>query len=498
MKTARIPFTLALLLLLLTALTACGAPAAVVRTPVLPTYSAETKPLPLPTDPPSPDPPTPLPTYDARSPTDLCTDLHAAWNNDWPRVIHNLERLRDQQGTCDGQNPTLTLYPAYYNYGAWLERRGDRAGAISAYQKALAINPQGQEAAAALQKNNAFTPMPLPVCSDQRAQQALAAIPAYTPQGKHGFVKVQGSAFVGSDGQPFRPKGINYYPARAPWRRFLLEADPAAVAKELDLIRETGINTLRIFLWYDALFDCPGSGAIPKPAAFARLDAILKRAADKGYRLIVTLNDLPDLTIRPLYQYPESAAAQTAYIVQRYRDEPVIMAWDVRNEGDIDITRNRMSSRAVLDWLRQTTSQIRQLDTNHLITAGWNESSHMTESAVDFVSFHHWTSPDNLRQRIAALRVYTQKPILLEETGFSTFGGNEARQTDLLRQTLTAADAEGIAGWLVWTAFDFSTDVTCLPPACPSKDNGEHHFGLWRTDYSPKPAVEMLRTLITR
>jgi Cellulase (glycosyl hydrolase family 5) len=439
----------------------------------------------------------PPPTYDARDPKTLCDDLNSAWDNDWPRVIYDLEKVRERQATCNGQDPLLTLYPAYYNYGAWLERRGDIAGAIAAYRKALEFSPQGVEAAQALQRRDAFTPAPLVVCGAQMIKKATAAVPIYLPHGKSGFARIESGGFV-IDGAAYRPHGINYYPARAPWRRFLLEADPASVARELDLLGGAGIDALRIFVWYDALFDCPGSGAVPKPEAVARLDAVIRLAAQRGFRLIVTLNDLPDLTIRPLYRYPDVAAAQTAYIVSRYRDEPTILAWDVRNEGDIDYGKGIVPSKLVLGWLAQTAAQIRALDPNHLITAGWNENAQATAEIVDFVSFHHWSDWQNLRQRIADLRTYTQKPILLEEVGYSTLGLPEAQQSDKLREVLTAADQEGLAGWLLWTAFDFSTDVTCLPPACPSLDNGEHHFGLWRADYTPKPAVEMLKAFTVR
>ncbi len=439
----------------------------------------------------------PLPTFDARDVPALCNDLNAAWNNDWPRVIYDLEKITAQRGTCGDQDPLLMFYPAYYNYGAWLERRGNIAGAITAYQKALQAAPQGVEAAQALRRHGALTPVPLMVCDPQEVIKATRSVPAYVPKGSGGFAEIGPDGFV-IDGAAYRPRGINYYPARAPWRRFLLEADPAAVARELDLLAGAGLNAVRIFLWYDALFDCPGSGAVPKPQAFARLDAIIRLAAERSFHLIVTLNDLPDLTIRPLYDFPHVAAAQTAYIVSRYRDEPAILAWDVRNEGDIDYIRGAASSRAVLNWLRETAAQIRQLDPNHLITAGWNENSQVTESMVDFVSFHHWSDGQRLRQRIAALRLSTRKPIVLEEVGYSTYGGAEMPQSNKLREVLAAAEAEGLAGWFVWTAFDFSTDVTCLPPACPSKDNGEHHFGLWRADYTPKPAVEVLRAYIMR
>ncbi len=445
--------------------------------------------------PPIATPASALPTYDARDLNALCFDLNASWDKDWPRVIYSLEKVREQRGSCNNQDPALMLYPAYFNYGAWLEAKGQFAAAIDAYQKALLINPNGREATAALKKHNVFTPIPQTVCGDQRIDNALASMRPYVPVGKGSYAKVQGSAIT-LDGTPFRIKGVNYYPVRAPWRRFLMEADLAVVAKELDLIKGVGFNTLRIFLWYEALFDCPGSGAVPKPESFARLDGIIKLAAERGFQIIVTLNDLPDLTAHPLYTRPDAPEAQTAYIVSRYVNESAILAWDLRNEGDIDYVRGLFPSTVVQDWLARTAAKVRFLDPNHLITAGWNDGAQATESVVDFLSFHHWNSQDRLKQRIATLRTYTQKPILLGEVGYSTMGGqNEDRQGTNLQAALAQANTDGLAGWLVWTAFDYPTDATCWPPDCPSKDNSEHHFGLWRVDYSAKPAVEMIKSL---
>jgi hypothetical protein len=323
----------------------------------------------------------------------------------------------------------------------------------------------------------------------------VAALPLYVPRSTDDFVQVLSGGFV-SGGQPFRIRGINYFPARSPWRRFLTDSDPAAISRELDLIRATGFNTLRIFLWYTALFDCPGSDPVPVPDAFARLDAILKLAADRGFRLIVTLNDLPDLTDTPLYTRPETAAAQTAYIVSRYRDEPAILAWDVRNEGDLDYRAGGFSSTAVLDWLTQTAGQIRRIDPNHLITAGWSRDTRSTENVVDFLSFHHYLSQGLVGPRIASLKASTRKPIVLEETGFSTSDGGETLQSLLLQATLTAVEENDLGGWLVWTAFDFTPDVTCVPPACPDTDNRQHHYGLWRADYTPKWAAGMMQVFL--
>lgn len=451
---------------------------------------------PIATRPPTTTPgPTPTRTLDQ-----LCRDLNAYWGKDWRLVVDTLETLHAKRERCGGDDPYLKLYPAYYNYGVWLEWRGDIRGAITAYRNALLVQPAGREAAIALRKHNALTPPAPSTCPVQQVGAAHARLPIYTPTSRSGYARLEnGQLVIGSE--PFRVRGVNYYPSRGPWRRFLTETDLATVAQELDLIREAGLNTIRVFVWYEALFDCPGNGAVPRAEGFARLDGVIRLAAARGLKVLLTLNDLPDLLVRPLYTFPEVPDAQTEFIVRRYRDEPAILAWDLRNEGDIDWIRGYASSRAVLGWLRALSARVRALDPNHLITAGWNEHSQLTADAVDFLSFHHWRSVENLRERIAVLRTQSDKPILLQEIGYSTYAQTdsaEASQAERLGAALAAAEDTGLLGWMAWTAFDFPTSATCIPPACPSRDSAEHHFGLWRKDYSPKPAVETIRALTGR
>jgi tetratricopeptide (TPR) repeat protein len=484
----RVVFTLLIVLC-----AACGNAPAPTNSAPIPTFNAGST---LAVDPVEPDPVVAaIPTSDARSPEALCFDANRAWGSDWAVVVDALVRMRDQGVRCNDQDPALLLYPAYYNYGVWLEGVGRIEEAIFAYRAALDAKPDGSEAAQALIKHSALTPPPPEQCPADLVADRLASVPPYTPHGSGDYVRIQDSAFVLND-KPYLVRGVNYYPVRAPWRRFLTETDITVMAKELDLIASVGFNTIRVFLWYDALFDCPGSGVVPVPEAFARVDTLFKLAAERGLRVLVTLNDLPDLMIRPLYTFPDIPAAQTTYIVQRYRDEPAIFAWDLRNEGDIDYVRGYAEYADVVTWLAGISSLVRGLDPNHLITAGWLDNPRATEPHVDFLSFHHWRGSDALLSRLDTYREYSAKPLLMQEVGYSTYGGGEAAQARRLAEVLPAAENDGAAGWLIWTAFDFPTDVTCIPPACPSRDNGEHHYGLWRTDYTPKPAVEVIAGLI--
>jgi tetratricopeptide (TPR) repeat protein len=426
----------------------------------------------------------------------FCQEIDAAWQGkDWPDVISDLQAVRALGGQCAGQDPAAKFYPAYYNYGAALEAAGDLSDAVDAYRQALSYNPDGREAELALIQQGALTPEPLSTCTAQQIAAAQGSIPAYQPAGSGGFVTTNGTGFI-VNGAPLVVRGVNYYPAQAPWRHFLTDSTPDQFAHDLDLIRAEGLNTIRIFLWYGGLFQCPGSGIVPNLAAFARVDALLQAAAARGLRVLVTLNDLPDLFQHPLYTKPDLPAVQTDFIVTRYLAEPAILAWDLRNEGDVDYVRGYASRTDVSAWLTRMAVDVRAHDRNHLITAGWNEDNALTVDHVDFVSLHHWTTADALHNRVVGLRAMTSKPILVEEIGYSTATTGETNQANYLQEALQTAEADQVAGWIIWQAFDTRPEWACNPPDCPGTDSAEYYFGLWHTDGSPKPAAQALQSLL--
>jgi hypothetical protein len=114
-----------------------------------------------------------------------------------------------------------------------------------------------------------------------------------------------------------------------------------------------------------------------------------------------------------------------------------------------------------------------------------------TSAYVDFLSFHHWSGADYLRNRMAYYRSQSGQPLLVEEVGRHTYSSTppsaqaEAVQLEFFQSVIGAAEAEQAAGWVVWTAFDFFP-----PPGQPA--NYQHFYGLWRTDLSPKPALSVL------
>lgn len=417
--------------------------------------------------------------------TDLsfsCADLDASWAaNDWPQVLSVLQRLQKVQQTCGSEPIETKQYAAHVNYGTILEAGGQRASAIEQFRAALSINSRGREALDALSRLEALPTLSPSPC------RPTEVLPYSAQPGDFVVVADRGFAFKG---KPYYLRGLNYYPRHAPWEAFLTKADMTEVTHELDLIAESGFNTLRIMLWYDPLFTCTPESAIPNAPGFARLDRLISLARDRSLKLIVTLNDLPDLYFRPLYTDFARYDAQTAYIVNRYRDEPTILAWDLRNEPDLDFGADGRpavaSSEAVMKWLTHIAEVVKQNDQHHLITIGWWGNAAAGSEIVDFSSFHHWADATALAQRIKALRAASAKPIVLEEVGYPAQDqASEAAQARLLKETINTAESGGTAGWLIWTAFDFA------PPFGQAPDQ-EHSFGLWHTDLTPKLALNVL------
>lgn len=468
MLSKRFILAISLLVLLLSgcASTASGYPPPTVITTAVPVTAEAT--------------PTPRPV------TATCADLDANWGHNWPGVLDALDKLITAGQSCGPEPLASKKYAVHFNYAASLEEGGESEQAISQYQAALRLAPQRPEALEALVRLQALPSPTPPACLSASAPHPDPTQPGSIDSGQ--FVTVQAGR-LHLAGQPFYVRGVNYYPRQAPWERFFTEADPAQMARELAVIRAAGFNTIRIFLPYQPLFTCQPEDAIPHEANFALLDHLFRLAGEQNLKLIVTLNDVPDLLFRPLYTDWEHYDAQTIYIVRRYRHEPALLAWDVRNGGDADYGDFHRAT--IIDWLAHLTGLIRQHDPHHLLTAGWDADPAATAPYVDILSLQHWGDPAALPAQLAAYRAYPDQPVLLLSTGHHSFAESpddpqtEQAQAEQVGQMIGAVEREKLAGWLIWTAFDF------VPAPGQAVATG-HHFGLWRTDLSPKPALDAL------
>lgn len=347
----------------------------------------------------------------------------------------------------------------------------------------------------------------LPTCPPHEIEILTAALPPYTPStGER--VRVHKNQLVLGE-VTFILRGINYYPIEYPFWK-LLQVDLTTLVWDFELMAQTGINTVRISVWMEALFTCPGSGAVPLPAQFERLDTIVQTAARYNLRIILVLYDRTHPSSLLPYDQRETLTTQITYLAARYREEPALLAWDIRNAGDVDyqggsvggIEFEAITERVVvLDWLARLAAAVRIAAPQQLVTAGWNQDAAATAPSVDFVSFQFWGEYEELIEAFAPLRQQTDKPIVLIGVGYESQTDNESLQASRLQRTLTLAEqliaAGDLSGWSVWTAFDFTPGSACDVISCPQENDKRHFFGLWRSDRSPKPAANVIE-LFTR
>lgn len=334
-------------------------------------------------------------------------------------------------------------------------------------------------------------------CTDAEIADLLRAVPAYTP-GNGAFVAVRG-ADLSLNWERFVLRGVNYQPEGG---LFGIPLD--VLERDFARLHAIGINAVRVFVDYGPLFTCSGHGAIPDPAAVAHFDALIRLADTYDLRLIPVLHHTAGQAYEPLYTHPGDMPAQTAYIVTRYRAEPVIALWDLRDSGDADYDLaqgGRFTREGVLDWLSRTAAAVHQIDPHHPVTAGWAADTAGTFASVDVVSMQHFDTTQALRERVAGLRAQTDKPVLLVAFGASSLtpespAAREERQAQVIADFVRAGEADQLAGWFVWTMLDAPLDPTCAVVACDGAGDPRGYFGLWRMDRTPKAAVALLDDLI--
>jgi hypothetical protein len=424
---------------------------------------------------------TPVTAVPSLQATTLCQMAEESSN--WETKLAALEDLYERNENC-GSEIKLSLYVAYLGYGDSLEIMADTAGALEAYQTALAYLPNGYEAR---ERVSRLTNLPEATESPANCDGATASLPSYQPT-TGTFATLGEDSFIVDDA-PYLIYGVNYYPRDTPFWHFLSETELEAVNTELALMRPTGLNTLRIFLRYQDLFAC--DAVVPITENFARLDGMIRIAAANDFRLIIVLHQDADVSV--LYSNPPYQREQTQGIVERYKDEPAILAWDMRDRGDYDYRVTGIERVKVLTWLADTALLIRSIDQAHAITAGWWQNAADTIPLIDFVSFQFYGQYAELRQEIANLKAASNRPILLSAVGYSTFALDEIAQRNLLYQSFEEVSNNHLMGWMVYMAFEYPRSATCIEPNCPGSGNALDHYGLWNTSYFPKLAVDAIR-----
>lgn len=263
--------------------------------------------------------------------------------------------------------------------------------------------------------------------------------PSPTPPAS--FVTTNGGHFW-VDGRPFRHVGVNSVD-------FIYEGDDAW--NDSWYLRQGGVKQIRIFL--------PNTAYPNTQEVINRLDAALGAAWSRGTRLTVVLTNFyygdhwghdgrgghtavpgdegyyTDTCcggIRLLNHSWISGGFRNNYkpfvqtIVQRFRDDHRIFAWEIGNE----IGAPNGNVEAAISFYREMAGFIKWLDPNHMVTTGiictawlplttWDQKFRLYE-LMDYVVEHHYVPNPNagsLDDDLLAL--YLGKPLVIEEFGVS-------------------------------------------------------------------------------
>ncbi len=326
-----------------------------------------------------------------------------------------------------------------------------------------------------------------------------------TPLPGADLVTVRGNQFY-LTGDLYPIKGFNYYPQKHPWRTFNLgEWDPDGAELELQRAVGLGANTVRIFVDYNFSVDrsklTPGKAAYlaPLPDYIANVRHLLYIAGRLGLRVIITLFDSMDWVV---YQ-PQNHWIAEEYVrefVPSFINDPRILGWDLQNEPDRAISL--VGNAAVIPFFQRVSTQIRAMDPRHLQTIGWIDRARGKyfpdfDNYLDFYCYHSYESADRIVTLAKFYKAQTTKPVLLEEFGLATGGPGEAAKVteeDQLahyRTVMNGLAENGMCGSVFWILNDFPVGLAGNPPS--PNDSPENHFGVFRLDYSEKPAAAFLR-----
>jgi hypothetical protein len=295
-------------------------------------------------------------------------------------------------------------------------------------------------------------------------------------------IEIKGETFA-FEGKPWLAKGINYYPARSPWQQFWEEFDTATVAQDFQLIASGRFNTVRIFIPYQQF-----GGASVKDEYLVRLAKLLEIAENKDLKIIITLFDF-----FLGYQVKDwtHSFRQASVLVQRFKDHPAILAWDIKNEPDLDF--ENFGDYEVMEWLRVMALHIKSIAPNAMLTVGWSDAEHINvlKENLDILSFHFYGNPTELE---TILKQDYGKPLFLQEAGAHSFdpwwyplARNQIEQQKYISEIGDLLIQNPVSfAW--WTLYDFKKVPSNVAGSGIITKGIQKNFGLRENFASPKPA----------
>ncbi|GAA0738814.1 glycoside hydrolase family 2 TIM barrel-domain containing protein [Gaetbulibacter jejuensis] len=274
---------------------------------------------------------------------------------------------------------------------------------------------------------------------------------------------------------PLSIKGINYYPQANPWNMFGDSFSKDTISKDFKIIKDAGLNSVRIFVQYDDF-----GKANVNPEKLNKLQQTLDAAEENKLKVVVTLFDFyGDYSV--LNWTLNQRHAET--IVNALKNHNALLAWDIKNEPNLDFESRGKDN--VIAWLDNMIDLVKSVDSIHPVTIGWSNTKSATilKDDVDIVSFHYYEDLDNLDTEIKTLKSKTDKPLVLQEFGLSSysgfwnpFGASEEDQANYHKKAQSII-AKNNLQFMSWTLYDFDKIPKEVVGRLPWLKNTQKQFG---------------------
>ena len=300
----------------------------------------------------------------------------------------------------------------------------------------------------------------------QECQPTVQKETAVTPQ----FIKIDGLNLTAPNGEKFFIRGINLGNWLNPegymfgfnrtssarlinqafcemvgpdftnqfWKKF---KDNYVTREDIRYIHQTGMNTIRIPFHYKLFTDEDYMGLSLKQDGFQRIDSLVNWCRESKIYLILDMHDAPggqtgdnidDSNGYPWLMTSEESQLQFASIwksiAAHYKDEPVILGYDLLNEPIAHYFSDDLKklNAALEPVYKKAVAAIREVDNNHIVLLGgaqWDSNFKVfTDSKFDsklmYTCHRYWC--DTLQANIqdyVHFRDSVNLPIYMGETG---------------------------------------------------------------------------------
>ncbi len=224
------------------------------------------------------------------------------------------------------------------------------------------------------------------------------------------------------------------------WKAF---KDNYVTEADIDFIASTGANTIRVPFHYKLFTDEDYMGLTANQDGFERIDQLVEWCRGKGIYLILDMHDAPGGqtgdNIDDSYGYPwlfESKASQDLFcdiwrrIADHYKNEPVILGYDLLNEPIAPYFENQAELDAKLAGIyKMGVDAVRSVDKNHIILLGgaqWNGNfapleNTLFDEGIMYTCHRYGGATDaNAIRSFIEFRDRVNRPMYMGEIGHNT------------------------------------------------------------------------------